>query len=284
MSPPRVGKRRRVVEQELVRDRIGRDLPRHRDIAVGLERAVLVFGRKLDADILALGIIERGEHEGLPELAVVDEILRFLVISIDAGFQSGKHLLHDADVVDVRALRPHRTVQVHARLLRRVLEQGQIGRRGQHLLGRREGAGVPDVEGGALERLPGEADARAELIFGDIFPVLIEADAGVQREAIGEPPFVLQIKAGRVADQTARIDDRERRIDRIAGSIERLERIGVGHLRLVGAQEQAGAQRVRLVEPIGDVAGYAVGKIGAKDLGRHPVEDDVADRVGNEMH
>jgi hypothetical protein len=51
------------------------------------------------------------------------------------------------------------------------------------------------MEGRALERLPGEADARAELIFGDIGPVLIEADAGVQREAIGEPPFVLQIKA-----------------------------------------------------------------------------------------
>jgi hypothetical protein len=130
-----------------------------------------------------------------------------------------------------------------------VLDQGQIGRRGQHLLGRREGAGVADMEGRALERLPGEADARAELIFGDIGPVLIEADAGVQREAIGEPPFVLQIKARRVADQTARIDDREWRIDRIAGSIERLERIGVGHLRLVGAQEEAGAQRMRLVEP-----------------------------------
>ena len=115
-------------------------------------------------------------------------------------------------------------------------------------------------------------------------PVLIEADAGVQREAIGQPPFVLQIQPRRVADQTARIDDRERRVDWIAGSIERLERIGVGHLRLVGAQQQAGAQRVRLVEPIGDVAGYAVGKIGAKDLGRHPVEDDVADRVGSEMH
>ena len=58
----------------MIRDRIGRDLPRHRNIAVGLERAVLVFGGKLDAEILALGVIECGEHEGLPELAVVDEI------------------------------------------------------------------------------------------------------------------------------------------------------------------------------------------------------------------
>ena len=73
----------------------------------------------------------------------------------------------------------------------------------QHLLGGREGAGVPDVESGALERLPGEADPRAELIFANVFPVLIEADARVQRKAFGEPPFVLQIKAGRVADQTA---------------------------------------------------------------------------------
>ena len=72
-------------------------------------------------------------------------------------------------------------------------------------------------------------------------PVLIEADARVQREAIGEPPLVLHIKADRIAEQTARIDYRERRIDRIAGRIERLERVGVGHLRLVGAHEQAGA-------------------------------------------
>ena len=140
------------------------------------------------------------------------------------------------------------------------------------------------MEGGALERLPGEADARAQLIFGDIFPVLIEPDARVQREAIGQPPFVLQIKAYRVAEQTARIDDRERRIDWIAGGIERLERVGVGDLRLVGAQEEASAQRVRPHSATGDVAGYAVGKIGAKDLGRHPVEDHVADRIGNEMH
>jgi hypothetical protein len=78
---------------------VGLRMPRHRDIAVGLERAALVLGGKLDADILALGIVERGEHEGLSELAVVDEILRFLVISIDACFQSGEHLLHDANVV-----------------------------------------------------------------------------------------------------------------------------------------------------------------------------------------
>ena len=142
----------------------------------------------------------------------------------------------------------------------------------------------PDVKGGALEWLPGEADARAELIFADVFPVLIETDARIQREGIGQPPFVLQIKADRIADETARIDDREGRIDRVAGGVERLECIGVGHLRLVGAQEQTGAQRVRLVEPIGDIAGYAVGEVGAKDLGRYPVEDDVADRVGKEMH
>ena len=71
-EPAERGKRRRIVEQELIRNRIGRDLPRHRNIAVSLERAVLVFGGKLDAEILALGVIERGEYEGLPELAVVE--------------------------------------------------------------------------------------------------------------------------------------------------------------------------------------------------------------------
>ena len=139
------------------------------------------------------------------------------------------------------------------------------------------------MEGGGLERLPGEAEARTELVFADVGPVLIEAEAGVQREAIGEPPFVLHIEADRVAELLTGIDDCEWRIDRNAGD-DRQQRIGVGDLRLVGAQEKATAQRVRLVEPIGDVVGYAVGKIGAKDIRRHAVEDDIADRVGNEVN
>jgi hypothetical protein len=68
------GDRRRVVEQKLVRDRLGSDLARHGKIAVSLEAAAFVFGGKLNAEILALRIVERGEHIGGAELAVVDEI------------------------------------------------------------------------------------------------------------------------------------------------------------------------------------------------------------------
>ena len=39
-----------------------------------------------------------------------------------------------------------------------------------------------------------------------------------------------------------------------------------------------------LVEAIGDVGGDAVGYIGAKDVRGHAVEDDIADRVGDEVN
>ena len=120
---------------------------------------MLVFGGQLDADILPLRIVEGGQDVGRAELAVVDQVGGLLVVGVDADLESRQHLLHHADVVDVGALRPHRIAHAYARLLRGVLHQREIGRRRQHLFGRREGARIAGMEGGGVERLPGQAEA-----------------------------------------------------------------------------------------------------------------------------
>ena len=168
-----VGERRGIVEQELVGDGIDRFLPRQGQIGVGLKAVLLVSGGKLDADILALGIVEGGQDKGCAELAVVDQVGGLLVVGVDADLQSRQHLLHHADVVDVGPLRPNRTIQHNARFLRCALHQREIGRRGQHLLGRSERSGIAGVEGGGAEWLPGEAEPRTELVLADVGPVLI---------------------------------------------------------------------------------------------------------------
>ena len=139
------------------------------------------------------------------------------------------------------------------------------------------------MESGGGEWLPGEAEAGTELVLADVGPILIVAQAAAENKPIGDPPLVLDIEARRVAELLAGIEDRERSIDRSAGD-DRQERIGVGDIAQIGAQQQAAAQRVRLVEAIGDVGGDAVGDIGAKHVRGHAVEDDIADRVGDKVN
>ena len=121
------------------------------------------------------------------------------------------------------------------------------------------------MEGGGVERLPGDAKARTELVFADVSPILVVAQASAQDEPIRDPPFVLDIEAGSVANLFAGIGNCERRIDRNTAD-DRQQRIGVGDVGRVGSQQKSAAQCVRLVEAIGSIGGDAVGKIGAEDI------------------
>ena len=84
-----IRKRRRAVEQILVRHRVARSLLGHSDVAIGLEVATVVLGVEFDAFVVAAGIVEGAQHQGLAEKAVVDEISRDLVVGIDAEIEIG---------------------------------------------------------------------------------------------------------------------------------------------------------------------------------------------------
>ncbi len=116
-----------------------------------------------------------GQNHRLTELAIVDLIGRAFQIGIDADRQSGKKLLIDANIKIIRPFRPHRTVFVDHRLLRRVVEQGKVGWHGLRLVGRREIARIAGMNACALNRLVDQRGARAELVRGNELIQLIEA-------------------------------------------------------------------------------------------------------------
>ena len=167
-------------------------------------------------------VVEAGQHIGRAELAVVEQVAGGLVVAVDADFETGyrENLLNHADIEHVGALRQHRIVGGDGGLLRRVLHQREIGRRSQHLRRRREVSRIAGVEGGAVVRLPGQADARAELVGIDILIHLVEPQSGVQGQVVGDLPLVLKIGADQPAGLGAGIEHREWRIDRlpVAGS------------------------------------------------------------------
>ena len=67
----------------------------------------------------------------------------------------------------------------------------------------------------------------------------------MRHQPIGDPPLVLDIEAGGVAELRAGIEDGERRIDRSCRCDDRQQRIGVGDVGQIGAQQEPAAQRVR---------------------------------------
>ena len=100
----------------------------------------------------------------------------------------------------MRALRQHRIGAAAGRCAGRAIEQRDIGRRRLDQHRRREIPRVAGMEGSELERLVGKAGARAELIGIDILPHLVEAQAGIHVELVGELPLVLDIDAGEPAE------------------------------------------------------------------------------------
>ena len=96
-------------------------------------------------------------------------------------------------------------------------DKRQIDRGRYHLSRRREVSCVADVERGIVGRLPGQADARTELVGIDILIHLVEPQTCVQRQLVGDLPFVLKIGADQPAGLGAGIEDGERRTERSAG-------------------------------------------------------------------
>ena len=189
------------IEQILVRDHVGGELLSPCNVPIDLEIAVGVGGLELDADILRPVIVETAQHIGGAELAVVEQVSGDLVVAVDADFEAGDsvYFLIDADIEHVRPLRQNRIVGGNGRLLRRVLRQRQIGRGSDHLRWRREVSRIAGVERGSLVWLPGQADARAELVGIDILIHLVEPQSRVQGQLVGDPPLVLKIGADQPA-------------------------------------------------------------------------------------
>ena len=184
-------------EQELVGDDIGAELACPSNVAVHPKIAHCIERLELEPEIVGLGIVESIEDIGLAELSVIQQIARELEIAIKADFETRNRpdLLHHARIKHMGAFRQHRIVLGHLGGYHRALRECDIGRRGNHLLRRREGSGIAGVDGGALLRHPGQADARAELVGVGICHHLIEAQSGVERELVGHLPFVLDVGA-----------------------------------------------------------------------------------------
>src|SRR6266700_2850342 len=190
----------------------------------------------------------------------------------------------------MRALRQHRAILGHFGRSGRIREQRDVGRRGDRLHRRGEIAGVAGVKRRAGERLVDETDARAELVGIDELDHLVEAQADVERELVGDPPLVLDIGDEQPAELRifvvyAAHDVGRRRTD--AAGVSRAGRKQEGLIldaRLLAADEDTGAQRVRVAEANSRIFLDAVEEAAAIDIRRDPVEDEVADRVRREMH
>ena len=111
----------------------------------------------------------------------------------------------------MRAFRQHRIVPARHGAPVVSLNKREIGRRCLHQLRRREVAGIAGMEGGAVVRLVGKLNARAELVGVDKLPHLVEAQAGIDRQIVGDLPFVLDIDAGEPAEFRDIVGDRIRR-------------------------------------------------------------------------
>ena len=271
------------IEQILVRYDVGPDLVPPGDVAVGAEVSVGVGRLQLDADIFALVVVERRQHIGSAELSVIEQVARGLVVGVDADREAGKDLLFDADIEHVGSLRQYRAVGVDGRLLRGALYQRQIGGGGEHQRRRREVSRIAGVESGVLERLVGQADARAELVGGDILIHLIETQAGIQRQLVGDLPFVLNVGAEQPSQFRARIGDAERRIVGIAVAIDRQNDRGIVDIGLFAGDRETSAQCMRIVQLVRPVSLDSLRNAAPIDIRSHPVEHQIADRVGHEV-
>ncbi len=192
-------------EQLLVGHDIGGALDGPGEVGVGAERPIPVFRSPLDAVVFALLVVERGEHVGGAELAVVEQVLGDLVIAVDAD-QEIAELLRRANVEDMRPLRQHRTVLEHLRLRGRVDERKCVGRAGERLQRRRE---VARIAGMDFCPIPGRVDhvqTGAELVGVNELPHLVEPEAEVERQLVGQSPLVLQVESGDPSD----LADRDR--------------------------------------------------------------------------
>ena len=114
-------------------------------------------------------------------------------------------------------------------------------------------------------------------------PHLVEAQAGIHRQLVGDLPFVLDVDAGDPSELRTIVGYGERRVDRIAERIERQHRRDIAVLRAFAGDRETRPQRMRVGELIGAVALQAVGEAAAVDVRSNAVEHKIADRVGDEV-
>ena len=185
----------------------------------------------------------------------------------------------------MRPLWQHRTALQGLRLQGCVEKQKRVGRAGEGLRRRREIARVAGVDLGPVPRRIDHVHARAELVGVDELPHLIEAEAIVECQLLGQLPFVLQVEPGDPPDLADRVDNADRGRTRIAGSgIDRQHPISAGDVGLLAAANKARPQGMSLIESISGIALHAVDECPAKLVGRDTVEDDVALRIRCEVH
>src|SRR6202158_4668260 len=270
----------------MVRHDIGGGLSRPGDVAIYAEISVGVRRFELEAQIIGPVIVEAGQYIGRTELPIVKQIARDLVVAVDADFETGywQYLLHHTDVEHVGPLRPHRIVPQQSGLLRCALPQRQIGRGGHHLRRRREGSRVAGMERGAIERHPGQADTRAELVGVDILIHLVEAQPCVQDQIIGDLPLVLKISAKQPAGLRAGSDPSGWRIHRTAGhGVESQYGGYIGDQRALRTDGKSEAEGVGVADAPGGIFLDAIDKALTLDIRSHPVDNEVADRVRHEV-
>lgn len=73
-----------------------------------------VTAGQLDTLLHAFGVVEGGQNDRGTELALIDQVMRLLVVGVHAQRQPGDHNLADTDIEVVGPLGPHRIVWVPA--------------------------------------------------------------------------------------------------------------------------------------------------------------------------
>ena len=157
------------------------------DITIGGKAAVVVAGGHFQAVHIALFVIELRLDDGGAELAGVDLILGFLVVSINADVEIRADLLGRADIEVIAAFRADGIIQGAVELVGGVIRGRDIAL-GDGLEGRRgEIFGVAGMQGGAARGLEGKVGSRTQLIL------VVELVNNI------EPPAIIcRVRAGRI--------------------------------------------------------------------------------------
>ncbi len=130
---------------------------------------------------------------GRTELAVIDLVGRQLIVSISADFEAGKEIMGHARVEIVGLLDLDRIVRVLIGRVCGVIELADASSRDVQQLRRIEVPCVARVDSGAFVHLIHGVDAGAELTFVGIAFDLLEAEPVIQRQLVGDLPFILDV-------------------------------------------------------------------------------------------
>ena len=98
------------IEEILVGDDIVPALSGPSQVRIRAQVPVRIDGLELDAGIYASLVVEPIQHQRSAELPLIYLVSRHFQIEVGAELQPRQHLLHDPDVVRIRALGLHRII------------------------------------------------------------------------------------------------------------------------------------------------------------------------------